>query len=190
MNLWLELYTMLKQMVNASPQFSQIYSPFDELLKPKHTDTDTHTHTHTHMIMGNVVLRLTDTAKGIISKLLFYITNDYNEFFFLNSLLGYLSTTFRIQIFLFIDNNSTLTIPSFTVTSWIQKTWTIVKTFMVWSNNMKCGMAALGDRQFPLCDFMPVEFSCHNLTQKVTVKRGYYLCSISLVQGTVLIRWS
>ena len=76
MNLWLKLYTMLKQMVKASPQFSQIYSPFDELL-----NTHTHTHTHTHTQMGNKVLQLTDTAKGIISKLLFYITNDYNEFF-------------------------------------------------------------------------------------------------------------
>ena len=154
------------------PIFPNLYPLWWTTQTKTHRHRHTHTHTHTHMIMGNVVLQLTDTAKGIISKLLFYITNDYNEFFFLNSLLGYVSTTFRIQIFLFIDNNSTLTIPSFTVTSWIQKTWTIVKTFMVWSNNMKCGMAGLGDRQFPLCDFMPVEFSCHNLTQKVTVKGG------------------
>ena len=73
MNLWLKLYSMLKQMVKASPKFSQIYSSFDELLKPN---------THIHMIMGNGVLQLTDTAEGIISKLLFYITNDHNEFFF------------------------------------------------------------------------------------------------------------
>lgn len=73
MNLWLKLYTMLKQMVKASPRFSQIYPHFDELLKPN---------THIDTIMGNGVLQLTDTAKGIISNLLFYITNDHNEFFF------------------------------------------------------------------------------------------------------------
>lgn len=62
--------------------------------------------------MGDGVLQLsiTDKTKGIISKLLFHISNDYNEFF-LRSLLGYLFTIFRIQIFFFIDNNSTLTMP-------------------------------------------------------------------------------
>ena len=81
--------------------------------------THTHTHIYVYMIMGDGVLQLsiTDKTKGLISKLLFHISNDYNEFF-LSSLLGYLFTIFRIQMFFFIANNSTLTMPPpFTVTS-------------------------------------------------------------------------
>lgn len=68
-------------------------------------------------------------TKGIISKLLFYIPNNYNNF--KNPLSGYLLTILIILVLLFLDNSSTLTICP-------HKNRRIMMSYIVWSNNTEC----------------------------------------------------